>query len=321
MGHEPPALPPGVHPGGDRPRAPLPRAPSGQKTARANRERTLPKGSQGDQASSDHYLPIGIDCDHCSNLSVRGAAGEAGRAVLGPSPAASEPRTRCGRKPGPKQAAGRGGRAARLRGLGGQGQGSSGAAGARRGRPAGPSLRLRPPRFTSWGMGGGAPPDRWPRVCLLRLACWAGRRRGAQTGSPPRAPSSPGPRPRCRLEAAPGPRPSPPRLRAAPLPGPAPRSAHGARRGRPAPALPPALSAARARVSGVPPAPRYAGRRRIVSSEEVAEPRLGRPWNGRRAFLAHRRHLVAEAQQRTRPARGGALEPAGRGSLRLPSAV
>lgn len=181
------------------------------------------------------------------------------------------------------------------------GKGSGAAAGGRRGRPAGPSLRLRPPRFTFLGPGGGAPPDRRPCVCLLGLARWAGRRRDAQTGSPPRAPSSPGPRPRCRLEAAPGPRPGPSRLRVAPLPGPAPRRAHGSRRGRPAPTLPPARSAARARVSGVRrpasgPAPRYAGRRRIVSSEEAAEPLLGRPRSGRRASSARRRHPVAAAR-------------------------
>lgn len=78
----------------------------------------------------------------------------------------------------------------------------------------------------------------------------ATRRRAPRRGRPhPR----PGPRPRCRLAAAPDPRPGPPRLRAAPLPGRVPRRAHGPRRGRSAPALPPALSAARARVSGVQP--------------------------------------------------------------------
>lgn len=34
---------------------------------------TLPKGSQGDEASSDHYLPIRVDCEHRSKLPGGGA--------------------------------------------------------------------------------------------------------------------------------------------------------------------------------------------------------------------------------------------------------
>lgn len=45
-----------------------PRGPSKAGGART-RKTTLPKGSQGDEASSDHYLPIRVDCDHRSKLS------------------------------------------------------------------------------------------------------------------------------------------------------------------------------------------------------------------------------------------------------------
>lgn len=79
----------------------LPRAHLEKKPSPRQRERTLPKGSQGDQASSDHYLPIGVDCDHCSNLSGREAEGEAGRTVPSSALATSWPRTLCGPKPGP----------------------------------------------------------------------------------------------------------------------------------------------------------------------------------------------------------------------------
>lgn len=69
--------------------------PLGEKSPRhANQGRTLPEGSQSDQASSDHYLPFWVDCDHCSNLSGREAAGEARRTVLGAAPPASGPPSR-----------------------------------------------------------------------------------------------------------------------------------------------------------------------------------------------------------------------------------
>lgn len=130
----------------------------------------------------------------------------------------------------------------------------------------------------------------------------------------------PGPAPSVPARGGPGPAPQPPEPlgRAPPRPGAAQRPWLSAKAPR---ARPAARLAARARVSGVLPAPRYAGRRRIVSSEEAAEPRLGRPGRGCRASSEHRRHLVAEAQQCTLPARGGALGTGGRESLRLPSAV
>lgn len=82
---------------------PYPAPLRGKRPPRANAERTLPERSQGDQASSDHYLPIGVDCDHCSNLSRRGRTPRPG-----PCPAASGPRTRSWQKPGPSGAGERG---------------------------------------------------------------------------------------------------------------------------------------------------------------------------------------------------------------------
>lgn len=201
-----------------------------------------------------------------------------------------------------------GGRGTR-RGLGAWGRG------VRRGFPAGRSLRLRPPRFTFWGRRGGAPPDRRPRVCLLRLAGWAGRRRGAQTGFPRRAPSSPGPAPSelARGGPRPAPRPLAPSGRAARQPRAPPRPwlrgrdgcAHACPRPRSA-ARSLARSAARRR-SGLPaPARRYSPRRRIVPSEEAARERP-------RASSARGRHLVAAALPRilAGAVRGGGAASAG----------
>lgn len=50
---------------------------------------TLPKGSQGDEASSDHYLPIRVDCDHRSKL--RGGSGEGAAPALPPPHAPTHP--------------------------------------------------------------------------------------------------------------------------------------------------------------------------------------------------------------------------------------
>lgn len=167
-------------------------------------------------------------------------------------------------------------------------------------RAPGPAVSASPPpRFTFWGPGGGAPPDRRPRVCLLRLARWAGRRRGAQTGSPRRAPSSPAPRPRCRLAAAPGPRPAPPRLWVAPSSGPSRRRAHGSRGGRPAPARLPARSVDCPR-SGV----RRPARRSATPGGAALFPwrrRPRRPRSGLHASSARRRHLAVAAQLRALP--------------------
>lgn len=167
-----------------------------------------------------------------------------------PSAGRSRARARRGGGAGARRLRGPRGR----RGLGGQGPGSGAAAGGRRGRLAGPSLRLRPPPSHSGGREAARPQTAGrASACSGSLAGRDGaatRRRAPRRGRPH---ARPGPRPRCRLAAAPAPRPGPPRLRAAPLPDRVPRRAHGPRRGRPAPALPPALSAARARVSGVQP--------------------------------------------------------------------
>lgn len=183
---------------------PYPAPPRRKRPPRAIRERTLPKGSQGDQASSDHYLPIGVDCDHCSNLSGRGAAGEAGRTVPGPAPAASGPRTRCGPKPGPREArvggGGRGSSAASLlrggprsrRGLGGRGSGTArlpeGGEGAQPGRLCVSAL----PASHFWGREAARPPTAGrASACSGSLAGRDGaaaRRRAPRRGRPhPRA--------------------------------------------------------------------------------------------------------------------------------------
>lgn len=130
-------------------------------------------------------------------------------------------------------------------------------------------------------------------------------------GPAPSVPARGGPGPALRAPAPPG--------RAAPRPGTAPRPWLSTR-------APHARSAARSLGGprsgvGCPasgPAPRYAGRRRIVSSEEAAEPLLGRPRSGRLASSARRRHLVAAARQRALPA---TVRGRGRGSLRHPPAV
>lgn len=64
-----------------------PRGPSKAGGART-RKTTLPKGSQGDEASSDHYLPIRVDCDHRSKLS--------GGEEASPAPPTHPPRQRAG---------------------------------------------------------------------------------------------------------------------------------------------------------------------------------------------------------------------------------
>lgn len=137
-----------------------------------------------------------------------------------------EPRSRCGPKPGVAAPRVRGARwlrrsAAPLRGrrgLGAQGRGSARAPGrAVSASPPSPlhilgKAKRRAPR---------SPAARLP----ARLAGWAGRRRGAQTGFPRRAPSFPGPAPSepARGGPRPSPRPPAPSSRAALHPRAAPR--------------------------------------------------------------------------------------------------
>ena len=161
---------------------------------------------------------------HCSNLSGREAGGEAGRTVLGPALTASGTTKPLRAEAGGSQhrgSAGHGGSAAprgARRGLGAQGRGSARAWGrALSASPPSPihilgKARRRAPR---------SPAARLP----ARLAGWAGRRRGAQTGFPRRAPSFPGPAPSepARGGPRPAPRPPAPSGRAALQPRAAPR--------------------------------------------------------------------------------------------------
>lgn len=130
---------------------------------------TLPKGSQGDEASSDHYLPIRVDCDHRSKL--RGGSGEGAAPALPPPHAPTHP---------PRQRAGAQ-RAER---------------GVPRGRMAGGAER-----------GRGAPPR--PPYPLPQPAAGRAHRRSAPAqpvrGAPHRAPHRALPRaaPRSPAEAAP----------------------------------------------------------------------------------------------------------------------
>lgn len=136
-----------------------------------------------------------------------------------------------------------------------------------------------------------------------RLAGWAGRRPGAQTGFPRRTPSFPGPAPSepARSGPRPAPRPPAPSGRAALQPRAAPRpwlwGGTSARSPALALACPldrwTARSAVRAPGSGLRgPARRYNPRRRIVPSEEAARERP-------RASSAPWRHLVAEVSPRS----------------------
>lgn len=89
--------------------APHNRFPPGRDRARRGESReeegqrkitTLPKGSQGDEASPDHYLPIRVDCDHRSKLRrERGGGGPrtpppSTNQPTHPTPPEKEPKTK-----------------------------------------------------------------------------------------------------------------------------------------------------------------------------------------------------------------------------------
>lgn len=240
-----------LQPRGDEPR---PAPPS------ANQQRTLPKGSQGDQASSDHYLPIRVDCDHCSNLSGREAAGEAGRTVLGPAPATSRNAKPLRAEAGGRSAEGARGAMASLlcNRAGDAGDGGDGEAWARRAggfgegsRPGGLCVSALPASHFGDGEAARLQIAGRASACSGSLAGrdGAAARRPASRGG---RPHPRGPRPPSRLEAAPGPRPRPSHLPAAPLGSLAPRRAHGSEGGTPV--RTPALACSPARSISRPPA-------------------------------------------------------------------
>lgn len=218
--------------------------------------------------------------------------------------------SRCGPKPGGRSAEGaRGAVASLLCSRGGVGRGGDdGAAWTRRAGGFGEGSRqgglcVSALLSSHFGDGEAARPQIAGRAsALLRLAGWAGRRRGAQTGFPRRAPSSPGPAPSERASGCPRPAPPPPAPpdRAALQPRAPPRPWLRGRDGcahvcpRPLARLSP-LSATGAPGSGLRgPARRYSPRRRIVPNEEAARERP-------RASSARGCHLVAAVLPRTLP--------------------